>query len=85
MDGQSSLSAMSTVQDIESAIRRLSHDDLSELRAWFSQFDADAWDQQIDEDARSGKLDAFYRSLQHENEGQPDVPLNEVLDQEKLS
>ena len=75
---------MSTVNEIESAIRTLSRDELSRLRVWFSGFDADAWDQRIEEDARNGKLDAFYQSLQHENEGQPDTPLDEVLDKEKL-
>jgi hypothetical protein len=76
---------MSTVKDIESAISRLSRSDLSELRAWFTEFDADAWDRQIEEDARSGRLDTFYQSLQQENEGQPDIPLDEVLNQEELS
>jgi hypothetical protein len=76
---------MSTVQDIESAIAKLSRDDLAKLRAWFAHFDADAWDRQIEEDARDGRLDAFYQSLQHENEGQPDITLDEVLHQEELS
>lgn len=76
---------MSTVKEIESAISRLSCNDLSELRDWFSAFDADAWDRQIEQDARNGRLDAFYQSLQHENEGQPDTPLDEVLNQKKLS
>ncbi len=76
---------MSTVKEIESAISRLSGNDLSELRDWFSAFDADAWDRQIEKDVHSGRLDAFYRSLQHENEGQPDISLDEVLDKEKLS
>jgi hypothetical protein len=76
---------MSTVQDIESAIAKLSRDDLAALRAWFAEFAADAWDRQIEEDARSGRLDAFYQSLQQENEGQTDIPLDEVLHQEELS
>ena len=76
---------MSSVQEIESAIRKLPRTDLTELESWFAEFTADAWDRQIAEDARNGRLDAFYQRLQKENEGEPDVPLNEVLDQEKLS
>ncbi len=79
------LGSVSTVQEIESAIRRLPRHDLIELRVWFAGFDADAWDRQIEEDAQSGRLDSFYQSLQRENEGQPDTPLDEVLDQAELS
>ncbi len=79
------LFTMSTVKDIESAISKLSRNDLAELRAWFSEFDADAWDKRIEKDAHNGQLEAFYQSLQHENAGQPDVPLDEVLDEEKFS
>ena len=76
---------MSTVKDIEGAITKLSRNDLSELRTWFTEFDTDAWDRQIEADEQSGRLDAFYQSLQHENEGQPTIPLDEVLNNEKLS
>ena len=75
---------MSSVQDIESAIRGLSRDDLADLRVWLAEFDADAWDRQIAEDAQSGKLDAFYQSLQRENEGQPDVTLHDFVHQTEL-
>ena len=70
---------MSTVKDIESAIRALSRADIAELRAWLAEFDADAWDQEIAADAQSGRLDDFYKRLQQENDGQPDIPLDEVL------
>lgn len=76
---------MSTVQDIESAIRQLSRGDLAELRAWLTAFDSDGWDQQIAADAESGRLDDFYQSLQAENVGQPDVPLDEIIHQAKFS
>src|SRR5437867_2268273 len=41
------------------------------------------WDQQIEED--NGKLREVYRRLETENQGQPEVPLDEFLDHEKLS
>ena len=42
---------------IESAIEKLTKDDLSEFRAWFEEFDAKVWDMQFEEDASSGRLD----------------------------
>jgi hypothetical protein len=76
---------MSTVQYIESAISTLSRVDLAALRAWFVAFDSEAWDRQIAEDAQSGRLDSFYQRLQQEDEGQPDIPLDDVLNQKELS
>jgi hypothetical protein len=48
---------MSTVNEIEKAVRNLSPDELAAFRAWFTSFDADAWDQQFEQDAKSGRLD----------------------------
>lgn len=50
---------MSTVQEIETAVRSLSRQELSAFRAWFSGFDAAAWDQQFEEDVAGGHLDAL--------------------------
>lgn len=50
---------MSIVQDIENAIRRLSHEDLAAFRAWFAAFDAEAWDRQFEDDVAAGRLDQF--------------------------
>jgi hypothetical protein len=49
--------AMSTVQEIESAVRQLSSQDLAAFRAWFAEFDARAWDRQFEEDVAAGRLD----------------------------
>ena len=48
---------MSTIPEIEAAIRKLSREELSKFRAWFDEFDAEAWDRQLEEDARAGRLD----------------------------
>ena len=48
---------MDKVQAIEKQIAALTPEQLTELRAWFAEFDAAAWDRQIEEDAASGKLD----------------------------
>jgi len=43
---------MSTVQEIESAIARLSEEELAEIRGWL-------WDRDIERDAAGGRLDAL--------------------------
>jgi hypothetical protein len=50
---------MSTVHEIEDAIRRLPPEEFAALREWFSAFDADAWDRKFEEDVAAGRLDAL--------------------------
>jgi hypothetical protein len=61
---------MSTVQDIENAIRQLSPEDLVAFRAWFAAFDAEQWDQQFEEDVTAGRLDSLAQeAIQELREG----------------
>jgi hypothetical protein len=48
---------MSSIQEIEQAIRQLSPEDLSAFRAWFIEFDATFWDIQLENDIAVGRLD----------------------------
>lgn len=48
---------MSTVHEIEHAVRGLSPDELSRFREWFIEFDARAWDRQLEADVAAGSLD----------------------------
>ena len=50
---------MTTVQEIEKAVKHLPEDELHSFRSWFEDFDAKAWDKQIEQDVRSGKLDVL--------------------------
>lgn len=50
---------MSTIQEIEEAVRRLSPLDLERFRHWFSEFDAEAWDRQLERDVAAGRLDGL--------------------------
>ena len=50
---------MSTVKEIESAVSKLSRDELQSFRQWFLGFDAEAWDKQFEADVQAGKLDAL--------------------------
>lgn len=48
---------MTTISEIEDAVRRLSRADLAAFREWFDRFDAVAWDRQFEQDALEGRLD----------------------------
>ena len=48
---------MSTVHEIEQAIRNLAPQDLAALRQWFAAFDAELWDRQMEQDVAAGRLD----------------------------
>ena len=48
---------MSTVEEIEEALRRMSPDERAAFRAWYAQFDAEEWDRQLEADVAAGRLD----------------------------
>ena len=50
---------MSTIHEIETAVSKLSRQELLAFRDWFSTFDAGAWDKQFEEDVAAGRLDAL--------------------------
>lgn len=50
---------MSTIEDLERAVRQLAPDELAAFRAWFAEFDAGAWDRELEQDVAAGRLDAF--------------------------
>ena len=61
---------MSTVEDIERAVRQLEPEDLATFRDWFGEFDAEVWDRQIEEDVTAGRLDALAdQALRDRQEG----------------
>jgi hypothetical protein len=50
---------MSSVREIEDAVRRLPTADLAAFRAWFAEFDAEVWDRQFEADVAAGRLDVL--------------------------
>jgi len=50
---------MSRVEKIENQIKELSQDELTALREWFADFDADAWDRQMEANINAGRLDSL--------------------------
>ena len=49
--------SLSTTQQLEETVRRLSADELAAFRAWFAAFDAEEWDRQMESDVAAGRLD----------------------------
>jgi len=48
---------MTTVEDIERAVAKLTQDELARFRAWFEAYEAERFDEKIERDAKTGKLD----------------------------
>ena len=48
---------MTSVAEIQDAIRVLCSDDFARLRNWMSDLDWDRWDQQVEADSEAGHLD----------------------------
>ena len=48
---------MSTVEQLEEAVRRLSEVERAEFRAWYAAFEAAEWGRRLELDVNSGRLD----------------------------
>jgi len=81
----STVLCMSRLEKLEQDIAKLSPEEFVELEQWFDAERNRKWDRQIEEDVQSGKLREVYEKLKSENQGQPNTPLDEFLDNEKLS
>ena len=64
-----------SVQEIESAIAKLSASDLAELAAWFADYYNRVWDQQIERDLDAGRLDGFLSEAEAEYQAGQAKPL----------
>lgn len=61
---------MTKVELLEQEIKKLSPEELAQLRDWLLEIDADHWDKQVESDAASGKLDKlFEKSIADHNAG----------------
>ena len=47
---------MKSIEEIESAIKNLPPEELTRLRKWYDEFEADQWDRQLEEDVHVGRL-----------------------------
>lgn len=51
---------MTKLESLEEEIKKLSPEELAQLRDWILERDAEEWDRQIERDAASGKLDKLF-------------------------
>lgn len=47
-----------SVQDLETAVTRLSQEELARFSKWFEEYVADQWDRQIEADILAGRFEA---------------------------
>lgn len=57
-----------SVQEIETAVTRLSADELARFSQWFEEYVADQWDRQIEADILAGRFDVAGKRAQGEFE-----------------
>ncbi len=65
---------MTTLPEIESAIKQLPENDIRQLAAWLQSYLDEMWDQQIEADLASGKLDNLIAKAE------ADISANRVRD-----
>lgn len=58
---------MSTVAEIEQAIRQLTPEEFKALRDWILERDAVEWDRQIEADSKAGKLNELVEAAKREH------------------
>ena len=61
------LGIMSTIQQIEDAVRQLSEQDRVAFRTWYTEFDAEEWDRQLAADVAAGSLDWLVYEARRDN------------------
>jgi hypothetical protein len=64
-----------SVDELESAVARLSPEELARFSDWFENFIADQWDRQIEADIAAGRLDAAGKRAREDFEAGKCTPL----------
>lgn len=70
---------MTTVAEIEAAIRQLPEDEARQLSAWLVDYLDDAWDAQMQADVEAGRLDGLIAKAEAEIAAGKVRDLDEVL------
>ena len=71
---------MSTVEEIEAAVRKLPAEEQYRLAKRLQDVLGEAWDRQIEEDAASGRLDHIISEVATDIAAGRAAPLDELLD-----
>jgi hypothetical protein len=59
---------MSTVEQVEQAVRNMSPEDRAAFRTWFAEFDWEEWDRQLEADVAAGRLDWLIAEAKQDNQ-----------------
>jgi hypothetical protein len=70
---------VSTVEEIRTAIQRLSLEERAQITAELCGWTDDEWDRQMKKDAAAGKFDALSREADAANAAGQTRPLNDIL------
>ncbi|HEY9706444.1 MAG TPA: hypothetical protein V6C58_28685 [Allocoleopsis sp.] len=70
---------MTTLTEIETAIKQLPQDEIHQLAHWLNNYIDDLWDQQMKTDLASGKLDQLIAKAQADITANRVRNLDEVL------
>lgn len=70
---------MSTVAELQSAVRQLPRPEAWQFKTWLDERMADDWDRQIEADAQAGKLDPLWQKALTDIQAGRTHPLDEVL------
>jgi hypothetical protein len=64
-----------SVQELETAVKRLSKEELTTFSQWFEAYIAEEWDRQIEVDIRAGRFDAAGKRAKADYEAGRCTPL----------
>lgn len=70
---------MTTLLEIEAAIKQLPENDIRQLAAWLQDYLDDAWDKQLEADLASGKLQGLIANAEADIAAHRVKDLGEVL------
>jgi hypothetical protein len=73
---------MSTVAEIEQALRKLPLQDARTVADWLQDYLDERWDRQMETDANAGRLDKVWKKAQADISTGKVKPLDEVLNDE---
>jgi hypothetical protein len=60
---------MTTIVDIQEAVRALPEEEFSAFSSWFDQYEEERWDRQIERDQKSGPLRSLMEKAQNAWQG----------------
>lgn len=64
-----------SVKEVEIVVSRFTHDELSEFRTWFQEYDWEMWDQEIEQDLAEGRLDFLIQEAEEDFKNRRTMPL----------